>query len=154
MPEYLVTWQMDITASSPEEAARKAKAFQRKEGSTADVFEVFEKDASPDPHHIDLTEIDEARLPVLQGQLAALGEWTRADSLKALSEGWEIFDTGEYLEIQRVEDMSDHRASGVGEPVFDSDEDAVQQVREMARKGASHAIKGIAIHDLSIIDRR
>jgi phage terminase large subunit-like protein len=154
MPEYLVTWQMDIEAHSPEEAARKAKAFQRKEDTTADVFEVLEKDGSGEPHRVDLTEIDMERLPILRGQLAALGKWTQADSVEALSQGWEIFDTGEFLEIQRVDDMSDHRASGVPEPVFDSDEDAVHEVRQMAAKGISLAIKAIAIHDLSIIDRR
>ena len=43
MPEYLVTWRIDIEADTAEEAALAAVAIQRKPGSTAVVFEVKDK---------------------------------------------------------------------------------------------------------------
>lgn len=43
MPDYLVTWQIDIEADSPEEAAARALIVQRDAESTATVFDVEEK---------------------------------------------------------------------------------------------------------------
>jgi hypothetical protein len=53
--EYRVSWTVDVSASSPEEAARKARAMQIKEDSIADVFEVASGD---DVHRIDLSDLD------------------------------------------------------------------------------------------------
>lgn len=53
--DFLVTWSIDITADTPEEAAREAWRYLRKEDSTANVFVVF-GDAM-EPVHVDLTEI-------------------------------------------------------------------------------------------------
>lgn len=53
MSGYLVIWQMDIDADSPEEAARQALAYQRDPESTATVFDV-ESDAGT--VRVDLTE--------------------------------------------------------------------------------------------------
>jgi hypothetical protein len=44
MKTYLVTWQIDIEADSPEEAAAQALIIQRDTESTASVFEVLETD--------------------------------------------------------------------------------------------------------------
>jgi hypothetical protein len=46
MPEYLVTWSIDIEADSEEEAAKQAQEIQRDPESTATVFSV-ESDDSP-----------------------------------------------------------------------------------------------------------
>lgn len=58
MPEYRVTWDIDIEADSPEEAAKKALEIQRRPDSIATVFDVQRKlpDGRPDgySHTIDL----------------------------------------------------------------------------------------------------
>ena len=41
---YLVTWEMDIYADSPREAAEKAWDYMRHPFSTANVFTVIDKD--------------------------------------------------------------------------------------------------------------
>ena len=51
---YLVTWEMDIYADSPKEAAEKAWGNMRAQGSTANVFTVFNKDG--DKIIVDLLE--------------------------------------------------------------------------------------------------
>jgi hypothetical protein len=40
---YLVTWQIDIEADTPQEAARKALLIQRKHDSIATVFDVTDE---------------------------------------------------------------------------------------------------------------
>lgn len=42
MTRYLVSWEIDIDADNPTEAARKALAIQRDPESVATVFEVRE----------------------------------------------------------------------------------------------------------------
>jgi hypothetical protein len=42
MTQYLVRWEIDIEADSPQEAAEKARACQTRWRSTATVFDVFE----------------------------------------------------------------------------------------------------------------
>lgn len=41
---YLVIWEMDIYADSPQEAAEKAWGHMRAPDSIANVFNVFDKD--------------------------------------------------------------------------------------------------------------
>lgn len=41
--EYLVTWQIEVLADSPEDAARQALAVQRDPGSLATYFTTAEK---------------------------------------------------------------------------------------------------------------
>lgn len=41
MNHYIVSWEIDIQAPSPEEAARKALAIQRDRDSTATCFTVL-----------------------------------------------------------------------------------------------------------------
>lgn len=41
---YLVTWEIDIYADSPREAAEKAWEHMRHPDSSANVFNVFDKD--------------------------------------------------------------------------------------------------------------
>lgn len=55
MNEYLVRWEIDILADTPEEAAKKAFAIQRDPDSVASVFDVIS------PHgrvRIDLLECE------------------------------------------------------------------------------------------------
>jgi hypothetical protein len=54
--DYRVVWEIDIIADSPEEAARQAREFQIKEGTSAKVFDVFD---GQDCTRVDLYEIDD-----------------------------------------------------------------------------------------------
>lgn len=38
--EYRISWEIDVDATSPEDAARKARAIQLDPESVADVFDV------------------------------------------------------------------------------------------------------------------
>ncbi|MCG7492434.1 hypothetical protein [Thalassobius sp. Cn5-15] len=38
---HLVEWRMHIDADSPQEAAQKAWSYMRRQGSTANVFDVY-----------------------------------------------------------------------------------------------------------------
>ena len=51
---YLVTWEMDIYAETPREAAEKAWGHMRAQDSTANVFAVVNKDG--DTTIVDLLE--------------------------------------------------------------------------------------------------
>lgn len=51
---YLVTWEMDIYAETPREAAEKAWDHMRRPDSTANVFTVLNKDG--DTTLVDLEE--------------------------------------------------------------------------------------------------
>ena len=51
---YLVTWEMDIYAETPREAAEKAWGNMRHPNSTTNVFTVFNKDG--DKTLVDLLE--------------------------------------------------------------------------------------------------
>lgn len=57
--DYLVTWSINITADTPEEAARRAWRAMRRRYSTANVFEV--SDGVKAPTRVDLTELDAAK---------------------------------------------------------------------------------------------
>lgn len=58
MPTYHLTWEIDLEADSPLEAARLARHYQTKPDTTATVFSVQEHDTT-EALRIDLTEIDE-----------------------------------------------------------------------------------------------
>lgn len=58
MPRYLVTWEIDIDADSPEDAARLAFAHMQRPGTTANVFDVIEHDTNGEAVRVDLEEID------------------------------------------------------------------------------------------------
>jgi hypothetical protein len=96
--------------------------------------------------------LKEQRLALVRGQVAVLGDWSFEDQDAAQRDGWDLFSTGRGFLINRVDDMSDVRPSGVGEPVFGSDEEAVDYVRQLASKGLPIAIKAIAIHELNLLD--
>jgi hypothetical protein len=57
MPEYRITWEIQITADSPREAAEQALAIQRDPNSIATVFDVADDDGNIE--RINLEEIDE-----------------------------------------------------------------------------------------------
>ena len=67
--EYRVKWEIDVTADSPEEAARLARAMQTSPDTTATVFDVtpvLERPAkTPTTVRIDLAELSKAPAPVL-----------------------------------------------------------------------------------------
>ncbi|MBN9310852.1 hypothetical protein, partial [Devosia sp.] len=174
--------------------AHKARYYQIKPGTTADVFDVT--DADGEKHRFDLTEMREEyaaagyyvesvepgcwqsvfpeahadlsqlhktsfdawtylrrqRLAIVRGTAAVLGDWTYELSDAALKAGWDLFDTGRGFVINRVDDMSDVDPDGDGEPLFTSDEDAVDHVRKLATSGNPMAIKAIAIHELNLLD--
>jgi hypothetical protein len=54
MPEYTVTWVIDLDAASPQEAAKKALEIQRDPDSIATIFEICPIDGTP--IRIDLSE--------------------------------------------------------------------------------------------------
>jgi len=56
MKEYLVSWHIDILATSPREAAEEALRIQRDVFSTATVFNVTTENAT-DFETIDLEEV-------------------------------------------------------------------------------------------------
>lgn len=58
MPQYRVTWEIDIEAETPEEAARKALAIQRNPASTATVFNVTAEDGEMED--VDITELEQS----------------------------------------------------------------------------------------------
>lgn len=54
--EYRVVWEIDIPATSPEEAARQARTYQRDEKAIVGVFEVYDQEGKA--HKVDLDELD------------------------------------------------------------------------------------------------
>ncbi len=59
MGTYHVTWEIDVDADSPLEAARQARELQRP-GSSANVFDVLEHDSEGDIERFDLDEHGES----------------------------------------------------------------------------------------------
>lgn len=55
MPSYKVTWEIDIQADSPQEAAEDALRIQRNEDSEAVAFVVVQA-ATGEEFHVDLLE--------------------------------------------------------------------------------------------------
>ena len=58
MPEYLVTWKVDIEADSPQEAARMAVAMHRNPESIANYFTVKNK-ATDKEQNIDVDLLED-----------------------------------------------------------------------------------------------
>jgi len=54
MPAYHVTWEIDLEASSPSEAAALARKYQTDSNTLAVVFDVFDEDG--EPHRVDLMD--------------------------------------------------------------------------------------------------
>jgi hypothetical protein len=59
MPRYLVSWEIDIDADTPAEAARLAHEMVRRPDTTANVYRVIEHDSLGDFVTIDLMENSE-----------------------------------------------------------------------------------------------
>lgn len=68
--EYLVTWQIDLDADSPEEAAQQAMNIMRDPLSMALVFDVTDK-AANETHRVDLFKED----PGWREDLLNMGYW-------------------------------------------------------------------------------
>lgn len=58
MASYFVSWEIDVDASSPEEAARKAHEMVRRPDTTATVYKVIEHDSKGETTTVDLSEFD------------------------------------------------------------------------------------------------
>lgn len=56
--DYVVTWEMDVSADNPVEAAKLARAIQLRSNARATVFQVFSDDTE-EPTQVDLTAIAE-----------------------------------------------------------------------------------------------
>ena len=54
--DYLVTWEINISAKSAREAAEQALKIQRDPNSTATIFQVWAEDTDMEPDTIDLSE--------------------------------------------------------------------------------------------------
>ena len=54
---YVATWQIEIDADSPEDAARQAWEHMRRPDSRANVFDIISEDGSS--ARVDLTELAE-----------------------------------------------------------------------------------------------
>jgi hypothetical protein len=57
MPAYHISWEIDLDADSPREAAERALAYQRDANSTATVFDVIDSETLA-VERIDLLEDD------------------------------------------------------------------------------------------------
>jgi hypothetical protein len=120
MPEFHITWEIDVTAADPVEAARKAFSLVRKPDSSANCFDVIPHDDSTgESVRVDLEEhgIDwENDMP--REMLAALrairarinGEWDHPDLLKFGPLGNTIDDI--LMIIEQVEDKAEGRDGG------------------------------------------
>jgi hypothetical protein len=65
MPDYLVTWEINVSADNPALAAHAALTIQRDPESTATTFQVIPEDPGLDPITVNLndeTSIQEASL--------------------------------------------------------------------------------------------
>lgn len=61
MTEYRVTWVIDVDADTPEDAARKAREYQIDPDSTANVFDVVNREIpEAKPVRIDLQDLDQS----------------------------------------------------------------------------------------------
>jgi hypothetical protein len=70
-------------------------------------------------------------------------KWENKDDSLALSQGWNVFDTGSYLCIQKIDDPEAWGLSGP--PMFESDDDALRFVVEEYIKGCPTAAKALTI---------
>lgn len=57
--QYHVSWEIEVYAESPREAAEKCLAIHRNPDSTATVFDVIEFESDGEAIRIDLTEDEE-----------------------------------------------------------------------------------------------
>lgn len=56
--------------------------------------------------------------------------WDQARSTEAIAQGWDVFDCGDGLAIQRIDSPEDG-----SQPRFETDDDAIQLVKVRARNG-------------------
>lgn len=60
MQNYLVEWQINIDAETPEDAARQAFAIMQRSGTSATVFDIYPEDTKTGvPVRVDLTQMDQ-----------------------------------------------------------------------------------------------
>jgi hypothetical protein len=56
--DYFVSWEIEVKAENPVEAAKQARAAQTRPGTRSTVFQVYSEDAE-DAVRVDLTAIAE-----------------------------------------------------------------------------------------------
>lgn len=61
MTNFLVEWQIEVEAETPEAAARMAQEIMRDQNSLASVFNVYAGDPLRGGRTIDLAEIDQEK---------------------------------------------------------------------------------------------
>lgn len=71
MAEYRVTWEIDVDADSPQEAARKARAYQLKPDALVGVFDVSDKDGRTVSVDTDEPEDDDTEARITAGECRA-----------------------------------------------------------------------------------
>ena len=65
--------------------------------------------------------------------------WPKEFDELATSQGWNVFECGGWQEIQRIDDPED------GDPVFESDYDAMRFILEEYIKGCEVAARALSI---------
>ena len=106
---YKVSWTIDVEATSPREAAEKARAYQTKPRTTATVFTVAS--ASGEPQVIDLHELeleDEAQAEMEeQGWRLASDDERLAGFDKFQHEGGAQFDADTWFDLMEASPSTD-----------------------------------------------
>jgi len=75
------------------------------------------------------------------------------NSERANREGWDVFDNGDTLEIQRLDDPEGFDPSlGYDDPKFDSDEDATAFVTSRAADGSEYHQLALKLHNAELED--
>ncbi len=102
MPDYRVTWEIDITADNPRDAAAAALAIMQRKDSQATVFAVTSEDGETE--QIDLMEAPEGFALVHDNNQAFSWHTTREDAEQR--QKWEHEIMGRLLRVVNAEDAS------------------------------------------------
>jgi hypothetical protein len=86
MPDYLVTWEINVTADNPARAAQEALTIQRDPESTATTFQVIPEDPGLDPITVELN--DEASIQEASILSPPLPAQTRFERRSAQGDSW------------------------------------------------------------------
>jgi hypothetical protein len=88
--DYFVSWEIELTAGSPVEAAKQARAAQTRRGTMATVFDVHGGDAG-DAVRVDLTAVAEREIrqePEVQDVFSRVELATILHGLRFLQQVW------------------------------------------------------------------
>lgn len=82
-----------------------------------------------------------------------MSKWTNQMEEQACREGWSVFDTGDGVEIERIDCPSDQDSWTEGmseEPIFADDDKALEFVIQKAKSGSELHIIALEMHCLSL----